>query len=102
MKKIISLFFMVCFLAMSVSGCSYQPKETYEEPVIYTLVDSHGIPRHFKETENGDFEYVDTDGCPISELFGDNFDLREKWTKEDVDNWYKELEEMRKKLKEIR
>lgn len=102
MKKIISLLFIVCFLVASLVGCSYIPDEYSEETAIYTLVDSHGIPRHFKETENGDFEYVTLDGIPLSEGFGDNFDLRKEWTKEDVDNWHKELEEMKNKLKESR
>lgn len=102
MKKIISLLFMVYFLATSFISCSYQSTEIYKEPVIYTLVDSHGIPRYFKETENGDFEYVTSDGIPLSEGFGDNFDLRKEWTKEDVENWHKELEEMKRKLKERR
>ena len=102
MKKIISLLIMICFLATFLFGCSYQSEEHYEKPTIYTLVDSHGIPRHFKETEEGEFEYVTSDGEPLSELFADNFDIREDWSIEDYHNWYDELEEMKRILKENR
>ena len=100
MKKIFTVIFAI-FLFTTAFSCSYQPTNANEEPVIYTLVDSHGIPRHFKETEDGNFEYVTSDGIPLSEGFGDNFDLTSKdWTKEDVDNWHKELEEMKRELKQ--